>query len=376
MRITSDFDGGSITVLGDPEAPTVSLMLSPDNAADILQWFCFRRVGEPGEPRRFRVENAGLAEYHDAWQNYRVCASYDGQSWFRVPTRYEGGALLFRHRPSRRVVTYAAFAPYPYARHRRVVGRAARSSRARVDVLGETAQGRPIPAITFGESGASTSRVWMIARQHPGETMAAWCAEGIVERLLDEGDPLSAALLEDAHITVVPCVNIDGGVLGNHRTNAVGADLNRSWASPDPERSPEVFAVRAALVESGADLFLDIHGDESVPWVFAAGCEGNPGYTGRIAALEARFGELLEAADPAFLRSPGYPPDAPGEGDLSCAANWVGERFDCLSLTLELPFKEGLGQPEGGRPWSPERSYAFGRALLEATLVILPSLRA
>jgi murein tripeptide amidase MpaA len=29
----------------------------------------------------------------------------------------------------------------------------------------------------------------------------------------------------------------------------------------------------------GVDLFLDIHGDEEIPYVFTAGCEGNPGYT-------------------------------------------------------------------------------------------------
>jgi murein tripeptide amidase MpaA len=375
MRITSDFDGGSITLLGDPEAPTVALALAPDNAADFRQWFCFRASGEAGEKRLYRIENAAQAEYNDGWQDYRVCASYDGESWFRVPTRYGDEALTFAHRPWRRVVTYAAFAPYSFARQRRLLGRAARSSRARVEVLGETAQGRPITAISFGERGAGTLRVWVIARQHPGETMAAWCAEGIVERLLDEGDAVSAALLEDAHITVVPCVNIDGGVLGNHRTNAVGTDLNRSWAAPDPESSPEVWAVRAAIVESGVDLFLDIHGDESEPYVFAAGCEGNPGYSERIAALEGQFGEHLAAVEPAFVQGGGYPPDAPGEADLSVAANWVGERFDCLSLTLELPFKEGAREP-GRRGWSPQSSYRFGRGLLEGTLVMLPFLRA
>ena len=37
-------------------------------------------------------------------------------------------------------------------------------------------------------------------------------------------------------------MNPDGSVLGNLRTNAAGANLNREWLQP-LERSPEVLAV-------------------------------------------------------------------------------------------------------------------------------------
>jgi len=380
MEIDAGFDGGSIVVLGEgdsdaDEIGSVSLALREDSAADFRQWFCFRARGEAGVLRAFRIENAGAAEYPGGWEDFRACASYDGEDWFRVPTRYDDGVLSFRHTPSRRVATYAAFAPYPYARHRRLVGRAARSPRARVEVLGETVEGRPISAITFGEPGPSSLRVWIIARQHPGETMAAWCAEGIVHRLLDEDDVVAAALLEDAVVTVVPGMNLDGGVLGNHRTNAAGRDLNRAWNVPDALATPEVFVVRRAILGSGVDLFLDIHGDEASPFAFVAGSEGNPSYSARIAALEAQLTRDLAGASPSFSPEPGYEPDEPGKADLSCAANWVGERFDCPSLTVELPFKDAIGEPDRRRGWSPGRSEAFGRTLVGSALMMLPSLR-
>jgi murein tripeptide amidase MpaA len=377
MEIDAGFDGGSIIVAGDPNEATseVPLLLRPDSEADFRQWFCFRSSGDPGELRAFRIENAGASEYPDGWEDYRVCASYDGESWFRVATRFANGALRFRHRASRRSLTFAAFAPYPLARQRRLVGRAARSDHARVEVIGETVEGRPIPMVTFGREGPSTLHVWMIARQHPGETMASWCAEGVVQRLLDQSDPLTLALLEDAMVHVVPCVNIDGGVLGNHRTNAAGRDLNRSWDDPDPIAAAEVFAIRRAIAENGVDLFLDIHGDEALPYVFAAGCEGNPGYSPRLAELETDFATFLEAADPSFQREKGYDPDPPGEADLSCAANWVGERYDCLAFTLEMPFKDDANHPDHRRGWSPGRAESLGRALLEASMLVLPDLR-
>ena len=129
MRIDSDFDGGSILVLGEADGGETALALRPDSAAELRQWFCFRSWGEPGEERRFRIENAGEAEYPDGWEEYRACASYDGERWFRVPTTFDGESLEIRHTPRRRLVTYAYFAPYSSALRRRVLGWVDRSPR-------------------------------------------------------------------------------------------------------------------------------------------------------------------------------------------------------------------------------------------------------
>ena len=42
----------------------------------------------------------------------------------------------------------------------------------------------------------------------------------------------------------VPNMNPDGSWRGHLRVNAGGANLNREWAEPSAERSPEVLAVR------------------------------------------------------------------------------------------------------------------------------------
>jgi murein tripeptide amidase MpaA len=38
--------------------------------------------------------------------------------------------------------------------------------------------------------GGKKRVVWIIARQHPGESMASWWMEGFVRRLLDAQDPM------------------------------------------------------------------------------------------------------------------------------------------------------------------------------------------
>ena len=40
------------------------------------------------------------------------------------------------------------------------------------------------------ERGGSAKRVlWILGRQHPGESQASWWMEGLVKRLLDVEDP-------------------------------------------------------------------------------------------------------------------------------------------------------------------------------------------
>jgi murein tripeptide amidase MpaA len=375
MRIDADIDGGSIRVLDASDPRSVELALRPDSAADFMQWFHFRVLDAEGQRCSLRIANAGEATYPSAWEGYRACASYDGERWFRVPTTFDGDALVIRHTPRRRLITYAYFAPYSSARRRRALGWAARSARARVERLGASGDGRPMNLVVLGDDDLAALKVWIVARQHPGESMAEWFMEGVLLRLLDTEDPFMVSLLDRAAVHLVPCMNPDGAALGNHRTNALGHDLNREWLSPTPERSPEVDLVRAALSERGVDLFLDIHGDESTPHVFAAGCEGNPGYTPRIDRLEDLFMDSLVAFDDSFQRRVGYALDAPGEADLSAAANFACERFDCLSLTLEMPFKDDADHPNPVQGWSPERARRFGQATLQGIYACLDTLR-
>jgi murein tripeptide amidase MpaA len=375
MQIDCDFDGGSIQILDASDPFAVALALRPDNASTFKQWFYFRVREARGVPCTFRIMDVGQSSYPGGWWDYHACASYDGEAWFRVPTEHDGGALTLRHTPERDVVAYACFAPYPTDRHQALLDRARSSSRTSIIQMGTSVEGRPMSAIVFGDQGRPVRRVWIIAHQHPGETMAAWFMEGVVYRLLDEGDPVAAALLDKAVVYLVPNMNPDGRARGNHRTNAAGRDLNREWTSPSQEASPEVFAVREAMVGGGVDLFLDVHGDESIPYVFAFGAEGVPGYSERLARLEDLFTSTLARIDGDFQRETGYPLDPPGEADLRLASMYVAQRFDCLSLGLEMPFKDNRNRPDAERGWSPERCRHFGGSVAEAVLACIDSLR-
>ena len=374
-KISRNFDAGAISVIDSADSQNIRLALRGDNAASFRQWFYFRLQGAAYQPCRIRIENAGQSSYPEGWEDYQATASYDRSNWFRVPTRYEDGVLTIEHTPLAGSVYYAYFEPYSHEQHLNLLGDAQGSGLCQIDDLGSTAQGRDINLLTIGHQAASDLKIWIIARQHPGESMAEWFAEGLLSRLLDHQDPTARALLDCATFYIVPNMNPDGAALGNQRTNATGADLNREWQNPSPERSPEVYAVRQKMHETGVDLFLDIHGEEALPYVFAAGCEGNPSYDARLAALEAAFKTALRQASPDFQDEHGYPKTAPGQANLAIAKSYVGETFGCLSYTLEMPFKDNINLPDDDFGWNGQRSLRLGEAILSAILAVCPQLR-
>ncbi len=193
--------------------------------------------------------------------------------------------------------------------------------------------------------------------------MAEWFVEGMIERLLDRSDPVARSLLGAAVLHLVPNMNPDGSVRGNLRTNAAGANLNRGWANPSRESSPEVFVVRERIRHTGVDAFIDVHGDEDLPYLFVAGGEMLPGFTPVQAAAQSAFIGDFKHASPDFQDVHGYAPGKYREDALQLASKWVGQTFGCLSLTLEMPFKDNADLPDMEVGWNGERSRKLGAAM-------------
>lgn len=372
MRISQRFDSGSIEVVSLDDTQNIRLRLRDDNAADIRQWFHFRLQDAAGQRIRMVFENAADATFANGWSGYRCVASYDRRNWFRIPaTQYLDGELVVEHTPERNNIYYAYFEPYSHERHLDLMGWAEMSPFAQVDGLGATVQGRDLDRVVVGRLAPGRPSVWIIARQHPGETMAEWFVEGLLKRLLDPSDPVARRIREHAVVHVVPNMNPDGSVLGNLRTNAAGRNLNREWSSPDPVASPEVSLVRDAMEESGCDLFLDIHGDETLPYVFLATSEDVPGLAAHVFDDQAAFISTLQSVSPDFQTEQGYASGHFREEVLKLASKWVAHRFGCLSLTLEMPFKDNADLPDGQVGWNGARSMRLGETMLNPILTHL-----
>ena len=381
MKIFSNFESGSINVVKAESKDDIQLSIPNDNQSELHQWFHFRLESETQQPHTITLLDLANSAYPEGWNGYDVVASYDREEWFRIPSEFDGDNLTFTVIPENESMYFAYFAPYSYDRHQDLLHLAQSHYNCRLETLGHTLDNRDVSLLVIGDEHAADSeeapkkKIWVIARQHPGETMAEWFVEGLVQRLLDETDTVGRALLNKAVFYVVPNMNPDGSARGHLRLNAIGVNLNREWQTPSLENSPEVFYVREKMLATGVDMFLDIHGDEAIPFNFVAGSEGIPSYDARLENLENKFKQALLTVTPEFQDEHGYGKDKPGEANLTVASNWVGEQFNCLSYTVEMPFKDHNKHPDSLYGWSPERSIGFGHDTLAAVLAVTDDLR-
>ena len=375
IKISSQFDAGAIEVVNATSANAIDLNIRKDSHADITQWFFFRLQGAQGEPCTIRLLNAGKSAYPAGWEDYNAMASYDRINWFRVPTSFDGDVLSIEHTPAMDSVYYAYFEPYSWERHLSLLDNAQLSPLAELVDLGSTVDGRDLNMLVIGEPEEGKKKVWVIARQHPGETMAEWFVEGMLDALLDPAHPFGRQLLKETVFYVVPNMNPDGSVRGNLRTNAAGANLNREWFAPTMERSPEVFLVRQKMHETGVDLLLDVHGDEGLPYVFIAGSDALPTFTAEQAAAQKAFSDDFMTASPDFQDVHGYEEAPYTDEVLTMGSPYVTHAFGCLSLTLELPFKDNANDPDPQVGWDGARSARLGGAVLQPVLRAIHALK-
>lgn len=396
MQIATDFEGGRIELRASTSAVRaetggspasgrggvhrVVLAIPTDGKTTFRQWFAFDAIGAPGAAQQFLIENAGACTWGDAFGGlYKVYASYDDERWFRVDTTFANGHLSFSHTPaSGGRVRYAYYPPYSSARLARVLVDVRASSlaaegKASCKVLATTARGAQLHHVEVGrpdpsDGGPKPKHLWIIAQQHPGEAMAGWFVEGLVERLLSS-DEAAVSLRDRARVHVVPRMNPDGCALGNHRTNEAGIDLNREWATADT-KAIEVKAVRDAIKATGAALFLDVHGDERLPYVFAQPSERFKDRPKKFFDLEERFAAVMTKHDPSFQNEHRYPIVQRDKPNRAIASTWAQTELGALALTLEMPFSDDKNAPRD-EGWSPDRSEALGAATVGALAELL-----
>lgn len=104
-----------------------------------------------------------------------------------MPTAYDesSGQLTISHTPEQNSAYFAYFAPYTLDMHMHLIAQKQLAPQAKLVMLGETLDGHDLDMLVLGEDSPEKKKIWVIARQHPGETMAEWFVEGLLDRLTD-----------------------------------------------------------------------------------------------------------------------------------------------------------------------------------------------
>ncbi|MCE3268727.1 MAG: hypothetical protein K0R49_979, partial [Burkholderiales bacterium] len=342
--VNSKFDGGSIIPLDLSNLKALNFKIRNDTNSHFAQWFYFQLSNVLGKQLNIIFSELSKTAYPEGWENYRICVSYNNVDWSRLSTNFDGDNLTFSVSPEVNTVYFAYFEPYSYLRHMDLIGYANCHSHIKHEVIGQTHEGRNIDLLIAGNP-KNTNKIWIIARQHPGETMAEWFIEGLIHRLLNGQDALSQILLANCVLYLVPNMNPDGAYHGNLRVNSVGANLNREWIAPSLEKSPEVYCVRQKMLATNVDMFFDIHGDEAIPYVFTSGCEHLPSYSQKQEKMDNIFKKYMLQINPDYQTKFGYEKGHFKSEQMTLATCWVGDHFNCFAQTIEMPFKDNNNLP-------------------------------
>ncbi|XP_047917109.2 cytosolic carboxypeptidase 3 isoform X2 [Anser cygnoides] len=156
-----------------------------------------------------------------------------------------------------------------------------RSKFCKIRILCRSLAGNIVHVLTITnppESGNDTKRkaVILTARVHPGETNSSWIMKGFLDYILGNSD--KAQQLRDTFVfKVVPMLNPDGVIVGNHRCSLTGQDLNRKYRSKVKKCYPSIWytrnMIRRVMEERDIFLYCDIHGHNRKQNVFMYGCE-------------------------------------------------------------------------------------------------------
>lgn len=219
-----------------PGTAEVRFMPDPHGAPETL-WFCFRVEQAEQLPtganraRRLRIvcENVDtMLGGARAPEHIHPVVRRAGGDWERLP-HTEVVALP----DGRREIAWEMDAPdpaldialcYPYGWPELHTLLRETGDYWKADAIGLSQGGRPLVRLSndYGTAGNARPGLFVLARQHSGETPGSWALDGFLRRMAEFGPraPL---------IWCIPFTNIDGVVQGDYGKDNFPHDLNRAW---------------------------------------------------------------------------------------------------------------------------------------------------
>ncbi|XP_043102560.1 cytosolic carboxypeptidase 1 isoform X2 [Puntigrus tetrazona] len=320
LKFNSKFESGNLRKAIQVRKFEYDLILNSDiNSNHYHQWFYFE-VGNmrPGVRYRFNIINCekSNSQFNYGMQvlMYSVQDAINGRPhWVRTGSDIcyyknhfsrssiaAGGqkgksyftltfTVTFQHKDD--VCYFAYHYPYTYSMLKMHLQKLSALRTAQIyyrqDDLCETLGGNSCPLLTITAMPGSSSNdhigqfrsrpvVFLSARVHPGETNSSWVMKGTLEYLMS-CSPQAQSLRESYIFKIIPMLNPDGVINGNHRCSLSGEDLNRQWQNPNAELHPTIYHSKSLLQYLRATgrtplVFCDYHGHSRKKNVFMYGC--------------------------------------------------------------------------------------------------------
>jgi hypothetical protein len=251
MQIDSNIPCGNIIFDTIDINGTIHIKLNQEFGT-ITHWFYFKVLLSEStlNTLSFSIDNAGQSSFSKGWNNYAPFVSYDGEKWERIKKgSFLNGTFFFDVENRDKDFFVAYYQPYTLEKYNKWLDGI--SSELQI-----TKNAVMPDYIALGDK--SKPAIVIVARQHPGETMASFVIEDFISLIGQKSLPES--LLNKFSILIFPLLNKSGVEKGFHRLNANGNDLNRCWGN---DKVDEIKFVKSILNSYlSIHSIIDIHGDE------------------------------------------------------------------------------------------------------------------
>ncbi|KAL5004498.1 hypothetical protein ScPMuIL_017954 [Solemya velum] len=324
LRFNAQFECGNLRRVVWVREYEYDLILNPDiNANSHHQWFYFEVSNMTADvPYRFNIINCEKlnSQFNFGMKPviYSVTEAMEGRPYwcrtgydicyyrnhFSRSAQATGGVkgktyytttftIKFAH--SKDICYLAYHYPYTYTTlmtHINMWDRRCDQSQVffREQTLCTTLAGNAVPVMTITAQPKSFSKehveelrdrpyIFLSGRVHPGECNASWVMKGTVDFLLSK-KPVAQLLRESFIFKIVPMLNPDGVINGNHRCSLAGEDLNRRWDNPCPRLHPTIFHSKGLLqylqmINKTPLVYCDYHGHSRKKNIFLYGCSSS-----------------------------------------------------------------------------------------------------
>ena len=266
--ISTNFESGNINHIKNVQRKKDVLVVLeienepyPKNTKRKYQnWFYFKSNDVQRKSMTYTIQNINV--FGNDWKGFNVCYSYDNKNWKRIKTSFlkKNKTLTWKHRSTKKNVYFAYYPPYTTVMKQKMMMKYKNIKGAIAKPLGKS----KVDALILG---FGPLKIFIVARQHPGESIGSWMIEGVLKEYFSD---VQRKVVEDVFtFYIIPMANPDGVKLGHWYTNKKGQNLNRSWRH---NKTSETNAIKKLMTEKKALLYLDLHGDEGASKHFITSC--------------------------------------------------------------------------------------------------------
>lgn len=347
IRMMDRFPGANVRVLELTQAPRPEVVFAADpHGGPESLWFYFKLEDRepPDNPPESLTLTLRFFENMLGGSDPAACRPVTrvaGKNWNRlrapvVTTLADGQPLLHWTVPYPLERTELALC-YPYGRDELDVLLRRSKGYWRETAIGLTQGGHVLTRLDNGsavKTGKAASRgLYLLARQHAGETPGSWVLDGLLEGI-------SRSKAANWCVWAIPFAHLDGVLDGDYGKDPFPYDLNRAWGTPPMRHETLVLQrdMQRWAARCRPELLLDLHAPGACQtagiYTYTTPGESDDARDNQawVNVLQQALG--AEFAAESFARTATYP----SRWTTPTAKDYAQQAFGCAAITIETPY--------------------------------------